>query len=45
MASDRYHVYRHVPRNIADLVLNKLGQNALPLHIPPKNTGPSQPSA
>lgn len=32
--SDRYHVYRDVPCNIADLVLHKLGQNALPLHIP-----------
>ena len=32
--SERYHVYRDVPCNIADLVLNKLGQNALPLHIP-----------
>jgi len=43
MASDRYHVYHDVPCNIADLVLNKLGQNALPLHIPPKS--PSLPSA
>jgi hypothetical protein len=40
-ASDCYYVYRHVPRNIADLVLNKLGQDALPLHIPLKNTGKS----
>jgi len=44
-ASGRYHVYRHLPRNIADLVLNKLGQEALPLHIPPTSPGPVQPSA
>lgn len=36
----RYHVYHDVPNNIADLVLNKLGQDALPLHIPPKSPSP-----
>ncbi len=36
----RYHVYHGIPSNIAELVLNKLGQDALPLHIPPKSPSP-----
>jgi len=36
----RYHVYHDIPSNVAELVLNKLGQDALPLHIPPKSPSP-----
>ena len=43
MTSERYQVYRSVPCNIADLILSKLGQSALPLHIPPKKCGTNQP--